>query len=49
VCKPTPARKRLDEAVFAAYGWKSDLSDEEILEKLVCNNMPYSIAYNRRE
>jgi hypothetical protein len=23
----------LDEAVFAAYGWKSDLSDEEILEK----------------
>lgn len=22
--------KRLDEAVFAAYGWKSDLSDEEI-------------------
>ena len=23
------------EAVFAAYGWKSDLSDEEILEKLL--------------
>jgi hypothetical protein len=21
--------------VFAAYGWKSDLSDEEILEKLL--------------
>ena len=22
------AHKKLDEAVFAAYGWKSDLSDE---------------------
>jgi len=30
------AHKRLDEAVFAAYGWKSNLSDEEILEKGVC-------------
>jgi hypothetical protein len=29
------AHKRLDEAVFAAYEWKSDLSDEEILEKLL--------------
>jgi len=29
------SHKRLDEAVFAAYGWKSDLSDEEILEKLL--------------
>ena len=29
------AHKRLDEAVFAAYGWKSDLSDEEILGKLL--------------
>ena len=29
------AHKRLDEAVFAAYGWKSDLSDEAILEKLL--------------
>ena len=27
------AHQRLDEADFAAYGWKSDLSDEEILEK----------------
>jgi len=27
--------KKLDEAVFAAYGWKSDLSDDEILEKLL--------------
>jgi hypothetical protein len=26
---------KLDEAIFAAYGWKSDLSDEEILGKLL--------------
>ena len=31
--------KRLDEAVFAAYGWKSDMSDEEILEKLLALNL----------
>ena len=24
------AHKKLDEVVFSAYGWKSDLSDEEI-------------------
>ena len=29
------AHKRFDEAAFAAYGWTSDLSDEEILEKLL--------------
>ena len=29
--------KKLDEAVFAAYGWPSDLSDEEILEKLLAS------------
>jgi len=29
------AHKKLDEAISAAYGWKSDLSDEEILEKLL--------------
>ena len=33
---------RLDEAVFAAYGWKSDLSDEEILEKLLALNLERS-------
>jgi len=32
------ARKQLDEAVFAAYGWPSDLSDEEILERLLALN-----------
>ena len=29
------AHKKLDEAVFAVYGWESDLRDEEILEKLL--------------
>lgn len=33
------AHKKLDEAVFAAYGWKNDLSDEEILEKLLSLNL----------
>ena len=33
------AHKKLDEAVFAAYGWKSDLSDEEILGKLLSLNL----------
>jgi len=33
------AHKRLDAAVFAAYGWKSDLTDEEILEKLLALNL----------
>ena len=38
--KPFPTRlelahKRLDEFVFAAYNWKSDLSEEKILEMLL--------------
>ena len=32
------AHKKLDEAVFAAYGWKPSMSDEEILEKLLVLN-----------
>jgi type II restriction/modification system DNA methylase subunit YeeA len=36
------AHKRLDTAVFAAYGWKNDLSDEEILEKLLSLNLERS-------
>jgi type II restriction/modification system DNA methylase subunit YeeA len=36
------AHKKLDEAVFAAYGWKSDLSDEEILENLLKLNLERS-------
>ena len=38
------AHKKLDEAVFAAYGWKSDLSDEEILERLLKLNLERSRA-----
>jgi len=30
------------EAIFAAYGWKSDLSDEEVLEKLLALNLERS-------
>jgi hypothetical protein len=37
-----PAHKHLDQAVFAAYEWKSDLSDEEILEKLLALNLERS-------
>ena len=33
------AHKKLDEAVFAAYGWPSDLSVEEILERLLALNL----------
>jgi len=31
--------KRFDESIFAAYGWKSDLGDEEISEKLLALNL----------
>ena len=34
--------KELDEAIFAACGWKNDLSDEEILEKLLALNLKRS-------
>lgn len=33
------AHKRLDEAVFTAYGWSATLSDEEILERLLALNL----------
>lgn len=33
------AHKKLDEAVFAAYGWKPDLSDEQILVRLLALNL----------
>lgn len=36
--------QRLDEVIFAAYGWASDLSDEEILEKLLALNLERSKA-----
>jgi hypothetical protein len=33
------AHKQLDAAVAAAYGWPADLSDEQILEKLLVLNL----------
>ena len=33
------ARQWLDQAVFAAYSWKSTLGDEEILENLLALNL----------
>ncbi|MCX6911245.1 MAG: hypothetical protein NTY01_24830 [Verrucomicrobia bacterium] len=33
------AHKKLDAAVAAAYGWPADLSDEQILEKLLTLNL----------
>ena len=36
------AHARLDAAVFAAYGWPLDLSDEEILQSLLALNLERS-------
>jgi len=33
------AHRKLDEAVFAAYGWPVDLTDEQILERLLALNL----------
>ena len=33
------AHTRLDEAVFAAYGWPADLSDGEIIARLLALNL----------
>ena len=33
------AHKKLDAAVFAAYGWPVDLSDDEILARLLALNL----------
>ncbi len=33
------AHQRLDEAVLAAYGWPADLSDEEVLARLLALNL----------
>jgi hypothetical protein len=36
------AHARLDEAVFAAYGWPPDLTDEELLQNLLALNLKRS-------
>ena len=33
------AHKRLDRAVFAAYGWPQGIDDEEILARLLALNL----------
>jgi hypothetical protein len=43
-----PAHRRLGEAVFAAYGWQSDLSDEEILEKLPARSKAGAVSSAQR-
>ena len=40
------AHGRLDEALFAAHGWQPDLTDEEIVEKLLGLNLERSKADN---
>jgi hypothetical protein len=36
------AHKRLDEAVFAAYGWPANLSDDDLLARLLALNLERS-------
>jgi hypothetical protein len=36
------AHRKLDETVFAAYGWPVDLSDAQILERLLALNLEQS-------
>jgi type II restriction/modification system DNA methylase subunit YeeA len=38
------AHRKLDRAVFAAYGWPDDLSDEAILERLLALNRERAAA-----
>jgi hypothetical protein len=40
------AHKRLDEAVFAAYGWPPDLTDEQILKRLLALNLERAAGQN---
>jgi hypothetical protein len=41
------AHRKLDEAVFAAYGWPADLSDDEILARLLQLNLKRAKANHR--
>ena len=36
------AHRRLDEAVFAAYGWPPDLGDDDLLARLLALNLERS-------
>jgi type II restriction/modification system DNA methylase subunit YeeA len=41
------AHRRLDEAVFAAYGWKPDMTDSEILSRLLALNLERANAEDK--
>jgi len=41
------AHKKLDEAVFAAYAWPPDLTDDQILERLLALNLERAAAEPR--
>ena len=43
------AHKKLDAAVFAAYSWPSDLTDEQILERLLALNLERAAAERGEE
>lgn len=38
------AHRKLDEAVFAAYGWEATLSDDETLSRLLALNQQRAAA-----
>ena len=43
------AHRKLDAAgLFAAYGWPADLTDEEILERLLALNLARADALSRQ-
>jgi len=42
------AHRRLDVAVFAAYGWPDTISDDEILARLLALNLERATAVTRR-
>ncbi len=41
------AHRKLDESVFTAYGWPQDISDSEILERLLALNHARAKAHER--
>jgi type II restriction/modification system DNA methylase subunit YeeA len=43
------AHEKLDRAVFAAYEWSSDLSDEEILKNLLALNLERSLQESEQK
>ena len=42
------AQKKLNDAVFAAYGWPADLSDDDLLTRPLALNLAgaYGLTYN---